>query len=935
MSKIHELAEVGQSIWLDYIRRSFITSGELNDWVARGLRGVTSNPSIFEKAIAGSGDYDDALHSLVAAGESTAQIYEALVVEDIQLAADVLRPVFDRTEGRDGYVSLEVSPELARDSAGTIAEARRLHAAVNRPNLMIKVPATAEGVPAIEKLIGEGLNINVTLMFSLEQYEAVAEAYLSGLERLLAVEGDLGSVASVASFFVSRVDVALDSRLEASGAPELKGQIAIANARLAYARFLELFTSERWRRLADQGARVQRLLWASTSTKSPEFPDTLYVDNLIGPDTVNTVPPATLNAFLDHGTVARTLDRDLSGARERIRRLADLGIDLDQITDRLLEEGVAAFEKSFQSLRRTIEHKRELLLAGWEHSTAHLNSYEKAIEAALDEMTAGDILARIWAHDYTVWKPDPNEIANRLGWLHSPEIMRAQIPRLREFARQICDSGIERVIVLGMGGSSLAPDVFWRTFGTVNGYPLVTVLDTTSPDAIRTAEKSIDPERTLFLVSTKSGTTVESLSLFKYFYNRMHEAVGPERAGMHFVAITDPGSPLLQIAEQYSFRDRFINDPNIGGRYSALSFFGLVPAALLGMDLERLLDRAQAMACGCESCVGAHENPGAWFGAVLGELARAGRDKLTICASGPLESFGDWVEQLIAESTGKEGRGVLPVVGEELGTASAYGADRLFVHLRLDGDDALDSRLKQLAEAGHPVVTFHLHDLYDLGGQIFLWELATAIAGYRLGINPFDQPNVESAKVRAREMVAAYQENGRLPEIKIALSEDDLDFSGDIKASNPEIALLEFLKQADPGDPKTGAGRSYVTLQAYLPPDEEATGVLQTLRHRIRDYTRLATTVGYGPRFLHSTGQLHKGDAGHGLFIQFTTMPERDIPIPNEAGRPDSDITFGVLIEAQALGDRQALLDAGRRVARFRLRGSITGLISRLAEALG
>jgi transaldolase/glucose-6-phosphate isomerase len=600
MTKLHQLTDLGQAIWLDYIRRSFITSGDLQALIDEGLRGVTSNPTIFEKAIAGSTDYDDALYRLVEEGKTVEEIYEALVLDDIRRAADLLRPVYDQTDGADGYVSLEVSPTLAHDTKGTVVEARRFFAALDRPNVMIKVPATPAGIPAIEILIGEGINVNVTLMFSLAHYEAVAEAYIAGLEKLAADGGDLSKVASVASFFVSRVDTAVDRALEAIGTPQavaLQGKIAIANAKVAYARFKEVFSGQRWERLAAQGARVQRPLWASTSAKNPLYPDTLYVDGLIGPDTVNTVPPATLNAFRDHGTVALTLEAGLEEARAQ---LAQLGADLDAITQKLQDDGVAAFAKSFESLMATIAEKREQLLVGWQYQTASLGSYQAVVDDALAELRNNRGMARIWAHDHTVWKPEPTEITNRLGWLHTAEVMLENVPRLEDLAEAVRADGYTHALLLGMGGSSLAPEVFRKTFGVKEGYLDLAVLDSTDPGAVLGHAERLDLACTLFIVATKSGTTVETLSFFKFFYNRVAATVGADRAGEHFIAITDPGSKLADLAQRYGFRTTFLNDPNIGGRYSALSYFGLVPAVLVGVDVGRLLDRALAVASGCE-----------------------------------------------------------------------------------------------------------------------------------------------------------------------------------------------------------------------------------------------------------------------------------------------------------------------------------------------
>lgn len=928
-SKLDQLADLGQAAWLDFIRRSFITSGELKALVEKGLRGVTSNPSIFEKAIAGSDDYDEQLFCLAKEGVAVEQIYERMAVSDIQQAADVLRPVYDRTNGLDGYVSLEVSPDLARQTQATIDEARRLFAAVNRPNVMIKVPATAEGIPAIRTLIGEGININVTLMFSLEQYDEVAEAYLEGLEKLATQGGDLSKVASVASFFVSRVDVMVDEMLEKLQTPEaaaLKGKIGIANAKMAYQRFSETFKGERWERLAARGARVQRVLWASTSTKDPSLPDTIYVDNLIGPHTINTLPPETLIAFQDHGTLAVTVTAELDEARDQLDRLAELGINLDQVTRRLLEEGIVKFQKPFKSMMESIAAKAKRFQQLCLPLEASLGHYQHAVDKALEELSQQKVISRIWSKDHTVWSSDPTELSNRLGWLTSAEEMSPKVKQLEAFAQEIIRDGYNRAVILGMGGSSLAPELFGQIFGGQAGYLKLEVLDSTSPAAVLNAAARLDLGRTLFIVSTKSGDTIETLSLFKFFYNRALETMGAEQVGRHFVVITEAGSKLADQARQLKFRAVFENNPEIGGRFSVLSYFGLVPAALAGMDLAKLLEKAHEAALTCKPCLPATENPGARLGVVLAELAKAGRDKVTFLISPEIESFADWVEQLIAESTGKSGKGILPVVREAPGSAEVYSSDRLFVHLRLRGDTTNDRVAEALGEAGHPLVRLDLEDLYDLGGQFFLWEMAIAVAGHRLQIHPFNQPNVESAKKRTREMLAAYKEGGKLPLEKPLLTADGVAVFGEEPVTSLDEALQAFLKQAAPG--------SYVALQAFVEPTAETSAALNHLRLWIRDHYKVATTVGYGPRFLHSTGQLHKGDSGKGVFIQFTADSLQDAPIPEEAGSRKNAMTFGALIMAQAMGDHKALKDAGRRVIRFHFENGAVAGISRLLEGL-
>jgi len=487
-------------------------------------------------------------------------------------------------------------------------------------------------------------------------------------------------------------------------------------------------------------------------------------------------------------------------------------------------------------------------------------------------------------------------------------------------------AGYTQAYLLGMGGSSLAPKVFSKTFGTRSGYLDLTVIDSTDPDFILEHSKRIDPMKALFIVSTKSGTTEETLSFFKFFYNQVATAVGNGKAGEHFVAITDPGTKLTKLADMYHFRAIFHNDPNIGGRYSALSYFGLVPAALVGIDLTRLLKQAMAVASSCESSNDMKENPGAWLGAILGGLAKAGRNKVTFVASDKIASFADWAEQLIAESTGKDGRGILPVVDEPLGPPEVYGNDRFFVYLQLDGDTAHEAELSTLEKTGQPVIRIRFLDLYDIGKQLFLWEMAVAIAGHIIGINPFDQPNVEIAKVLARQMVADYTKKGALPDERKSLESDRISVYGSTKANTIGEALVSFLNQAKQD--------GYLALQAYINPTPENYRALQTLRVRLRKQSKLATTLGYGPSFLHSTGQLHKGDAGHGLFLQFTSEHQQDVPIPDEAGSTSSTITFGTLEAAQALGDHKALVSLGRKVIRFHFDRNVVEGLNHLSEAV-
>ena len=558
------------------------------------------------------------------------------------------------------------------------------------------------------------------------------------------------------------------------------------------------------------------------------------------------------------------------------------------------------------------------------------------LQTQLEQLEAQSILKRIWDHDHTVWSSNPSEISNRLGWLDIPVLMNQDQSKIKKLAESLRDEKTEKIVLLGMGGSSLAPDVFSRVFEKAKGYPELVVLDTTHPDAIAAVQSDLNLVKTTFIVATKSGSTVETLSLFRYFYNQLVEVVGNERAGDHFVAITDPESALVATAEKLNFRETFENDPDIGGRYSALSYFGLVPAALIGIDTEALLQEALRMRQTSLPVESLEDNEAVVLGTILGWMANIGRDKLTLISSGEIEPVGDWIEQLIAESTGKEGKGILPVVGERIGTPADYGSDRIFVHLRWKNDSSFQARLEALVSSGHPVVIVDLDEIADLGGLFFLWELATAVAGYWMGINPFDQPNVESAKKRAKEMVAAFQEHGALPQEEPLLQDESFAiYSGAPGVpSEPglggddsvEDAIKSFLRSAGEG--------TYVAIQAYLPPSDELTAKLRKLQVAVRDRTGLATTLGYGPRFLHSTGQLHKGDAGDGLFLQLTNETNTRIDIPDQPGSAQSTISFGTLINAQALGDRRALLDANRSIIRIALKGAPTQVVSALASVV-
>jgi transaldolase/glucose-6-phosphate isomerase len=869
MNPLLQLRDAGQSVWLDFLRRSLITGGGLQRLVREdGVSGMTSNPSIFGKAIGDSTDYDEAIRVIAQKnGRSSIDVFYDLALADVQMAADVFLPVYRQADGSDGLVSFELEPRLAHDTEGSIEAAVDLFERIGKPNIMIKVPGTDEGVPAVEELTARGVSVNITLLFAVAMYEQVAEAYLRGLERRVAEGQSLDGVASVASFFVSRVDTAVDEQLP--DASPLRGKVAIANAQRAYHRFQRIFSGERWERLAAAGARVQRPLWASTSTKNPEYSDVRYVEELVGPDTVNTVPEATLNAFRDHGVVRPHAVIDgYEDAESVLSSLPEHGIDLDAITDKLVEDGVDAFQADLDKLLSVIERELEKARAAEAAVPSALGPIAGAVDDRLASLSQDDVVARIWRKDHTVWRPDPTEIDNRLGWLDLSSQMRTHVHDLQHLATEVTQEGFDTAVLLGMGGSSLAPEVLRETLGVRDGFLDLRVLDTTHPATIARLDASLDLERTLFIVSSKSGGTIETRSQFAHFFERSGQN------GSQFVAITDPGSPLEALAGTRGARRVFLNPPDIGGRYSALSLFGLVPAALIGADLDELLESAYGMACACGASAPVGEDPGAWLGAVLGEGWRDGRDKLTLLLPDDLSGFGVWVEQLIAESTGKENRGIVPVVDEPLGSPESYGSDRLFVaYGDPDGLAALEAH-------GNPVVRLAAG---DLGAEFFRWEFATAVAGAVLGIHPFDQPNVEEAKRATMEILDAG-----------ATEPPAVDELGDILG--------------------TVGDHDYVAIQAFIDPTDENAEVLERARVAIRDRYKVAVTVGFGPRFMHSTGQLHKGGPATGAFVQVVDAERgTDVPIP------DAPYTFGELIDAQALGDLRALRARDRRVARIHL----------------
>ena len=937
-NQLQQLLELGQSVWLDNLRRSMFASGELKRLIDQGLRGMTSNPTIFEKAIGTGDDYDEQLKTLIQNETNPDALFWDLAVQDIQNACDAFKGVFESSGGNDGFVSLEVSPLLAHDTKGTIENAKALWARVDRPNLMVKIPGTNEGVAAIEECIASGININVTLIFNIEMYEKTAMAYINGLERRVHEGKPVEHIRSVNSVFVSRIDTAIDKLLQAritkgeSALQSLLGKAGVANLKLTYQKFKELFEGAPFAAVAAKGGAVQRPLWASTSTKNPAYNDLMYVETVVGKHTVNTMPPNTLDALLDHGKVTGdTAESDIGEARATMQALADAKISLFEVTHQLQVEGVSSFSDSFAALMGAIVYKQKQLASGAERVALSLGSHQAQYESALDTLAKNDFLKKLWAKDTSLWTSDEKAadiIKHALGWLDIPQHLTEHVPDLLNFANEMKNE-FAHVIVLGMGGSSLAPDVMADTFGINDDYPELHVLDSTDPTQIAELEATIDVGESLFIVSSKSGSTTEPNAFFAYFYEKVLKRVGADHAGDQFIAVTDPGTKMVEVAKAHKFRRIFENDPNIGGRYSALSFFGMVPAALAGYDVNLIIDRGLGAMHANDKTIDPKVAPGVRFGAAIGGLALNGRDKLTIVTHPEVGAFGAWAEQLIAESTGKLGKGIIPIEGEDLGAPADYGSDRVFVYVGANLPDpaiGLDEKLRAIEAAGHPVIRLAMNDALDLGEQFYLWEIATAAAGSVLNINAFDQPNVQESKDNTVALLEQFHAKGSIDEPKASVDAPHFEIvylSGSKDVAGPNdatAALAAVLGQIVPGD--------YVAICAYISRNPSHTVTLDQLRLKIRNAQDVATTVGFGPRFLHSTGQLHKGGPNSAVMLQITGDEPADPPIPG------MNVGFRTLLAAQALGDLQSLDKRNRRGVRVHLKGDINAALAALVSSV-
>jgi transaldolase/glucose-6-phosphate isomerase len=717
------------------------------------------------------------------------------------------------------------------------------------------------------------------------------------------------------------------------------GKIAIANGKLTYEAYQRIFSAPRWKALAAKGAQTQRVLWASTSTKNPNYRDVVYVEELIGPDTVDTAPPATIEAFRDHGKPRQSLTEDVDGARKTMADLASVGIVMKDVTDKLTTDGVKLFADAFDTLLAAVEKNTKRPTTPTTASTPQVNQQkatlpadlDAAVKKNLDDWRATGKVRRLWQNDASLWTNEDE--AKWLGWLGITDEQLSNAAGLKALGDEVKNGGFSDILLLGMGGSSLCPEVLALTFAQTPGFPRLHILDSTDPAQIKSTEKKVNLAKTLFIVSSKSGGTLEPNIYKQYFFERVQQTLGADKAGSRFIAITDPGSKMQQVAERDHFRHIFYGLPSIGGRYSALSNFGMIPAAAMGLDTGKFLQRTKEMVEACKPSTPVERNPGVMLGLIMGTAAKLGRDKITLITSPGIGDLGAWLEQLIAESTGKLGKGIIPVDREALGAPEAYGDDRIFAYVLLEGaaDVAQHAKVAALEKAGQPVVRIAVADIYNLGQEFFRWEIATAVAGSILGINAFNQPDVEASKIVTKQLTSEYESKGSLPAEKPVVEE------AGFKLFTDEKNAADLAKAAGAGSggalksylrahlARIGAG-DYFAVLGYVEMNAEHEALLQSLRTMVRDRKRVATVLGFGPRFLHSTGQAYKGGPNSGVFLQITCDDAQDLPVPGQK------YTFGVVKAAQARGDFQVLADRKRRALRVHLGSDVKAGLTKLTD---
>jgi transaldolase/glucose-6-phosphate isomerase len=914
-------------IWLRSANSHLLDSILLADWIHSGaVQGVAALSLLDADGEALPRRALRVVRPAAHAGRSDMDVLDRWVTGIVRAFADLFLPIYEGTSGDAGYVSFDLYPVGDARPADLLEAVRRLWARVNRPNAMIRMPAGEAGLQALEASTTEGINIHLFGVASVERYAEAAAAYQRGLAARLQQGLAINHLASVVSVDVARWSAYMCRRVrelpsyEAGTADRrrsLEDRVGWAFARLILAQQRAAFAGAGFTAFASRGAHPQWAVMTGIEGEIPRSEAGIRRDGAL-PDDILLGVDAPVVAGISAGEMGPPrLDGDLSASRAELSALEERGLGLADVERGIEAEIVAEMRREERRLMTAI--RRGIRLAGQE-----LGPLRAGVEAMLDQLIRDDVVSRLWKRDVALWAPGgpgADEAARRQGWLTLPDAALSRVPDLRRMVDSVHGEGWTDVVLMGMGGSSLASDVIRRTLATQATGLRLHVLDTTDPDAVRWVTRRAPLRSTLFLVSSKSGTTAEPLALLSHFWALLEQEIG-DAAGSHFIALTDPDTPLQALAQDRGFREVVHTPPDVGGRFSALSPFGLLPAALMGVDVLDLTRGGSHMARACGPGVDASNNPGLHLGAVLGTAARQGRDKLTILADPGLEPLGDWIEQLIAESTGKEGKGVLPVVGEPPGAGRVYGSDRLLVYLRLNG--SLDGRARGWIRAGVPVCILEADPhAAGLGSEFFRWEFATAVACHILGVNAFNQPDVQRAKTRTVELLKVHRRAGSFPEPPVVWQDPSLAIRGDRQTlsldgpeSRPEV-MRQLLDKVRPDES--------LVLLLYV----RSTGALDraaaTLRRRLRDQRGWPVTVGYGPRYLHSTGQLHKGGPDNMVFLVVTCDPAADLPVP-EAG-----YSFGTLERAQAVGDLQALLGLGRRAFGLHV-GSPSDVRALLAE---
>ena len=911
MNPIQQLHALGQSVWLDYIRKDLLESGELAKLISDGeVRGVTSNPTIFQQAIANSSLYDEAARPLAQAGWNDERVFEVLAVDDIRAATELFLPLYERTEGADGFVSIEVSPRLAYDSQGTVAEARRLWSEVNRPNVMIKIPATEPGLPAIEQAIAEGINVNVTLVFSLKRYTQVMQAYLQGLERRLQAGNSLDHVASVASFFVSRVDTLVDGRLEqllrdegpkAPRAAALLGKAAIANAKLAYAQFEGFFDDDRFTPLREHGARLQRPLWASTSTKNPAYRDVMYVENLIGQHTVNTLPPATLVAFREHGVAEPTIEQGLSAARAQLEALVELGISMDRVTSQLESEGVQKFAESFEGLLDTLGSRGQ----GFR---AELGTLQPAYQSALERLEQDRTGPRLWARELSFWPAgEADEIAG-LDWLDMPKTTMEALQWAKSIGEAAHSAGKTTLGWIAPGRErGLMAEVLDGYRKSGRGLELAG-LDNLDPSGARRFERETPVRTSLFVLEQTDRPMIELQAGFEPHWQRAQHQLG-EAAGQAFAVLAESGSPVARLAAERGFASLLEAAAVTPGPFAALSPSELVPAQLTGVDAEMLLAGAAQMARGCGPNAQPARSPGLSLAAFLAAACEDGSRSLALLADSRHLSLARWAEDMVRTCLGLEVRFPVDTLG-----GRRPPKPEAYIYLRLAGE--WDERVKGQAGAGSPVLVMQVgDDLRSLGAAVFRWQMGVACAAQLLGSSPFRSRRRRWALDKLDRALESYRRSGKLPAPRGRELAGGITVWPDKRWGRiPEASSIEQVAEA-----LLAAVSEVDDLRLSLYPEGARGSRGQTARIQ-------STITGRSMAASHSEQDGSRSAAASQATLQVVLQPRRDQPIPG------LDLSYGALNQLLAWAEFEELQSRKAPTWGIRLPSGIQ--LKHLADAL-